>query len=99
MLTTVRSTIDRELTNLREIRFRDSASSARSLVIETQGLTKRYGHITAVADLSLRVRKGEGPGAFSGPYVSGMQAMLVLLGYLVLFLGIPFLLLRRRDIA
>jgi ABC-type transport system involved in multi-copper enzyme maturation permease subunit len=43
--------------------------------------------------------QGEGPGAFSGPYVSGTQAMLVLLGYLVLFLGVPFLLFRRRDIA
>lgn len=43
--------------------------------------------------------QGDGPGAFSGPYVSGTQAMLVLLGYLVLFLGIPCLLLRRRDVA
>jgi len=42
---------------------------------------------------------GDGPGAFSGPYVSGTQAMLVLLGYLVLFLRIPYLLLHRRDIA
>lgn len=43
--------------------------------------------------------QGDGPGAFSGPYVSGTQAMLVLLGYLVLFLGIPYLLLRRRDVT
>ncbi len=43
--------------------------------------------------------EGEGPGAFAGPYVSGTQAMLVLLGYLVLFLGIPYLLLRRRDVT
>lgn len=43
--------------------------------------------------------QGGGPGAFSGPYVSGTQAIFVLLGYLVLFLGIPYLLLRRRDIA
>ena len=41
----------------------------------------------------------QGPGSFAGPYVSGTQAMLVLLGYLVLFLGIPYLLFRRRDIA
>src|SRR5665811_1956007 len=28
-------------------------------VVATRGLTKRYGHVTAVADLGLEVRKGE----------------------------------------
>lgn len=41
----------------------------------------------------------DGPGAFNGPYVSGMHALLVLLAYLVVFAGVSALLLRRRDVA
>jgi ABC-2 type transport system ATP-binding protein len=78
MAATVQSTTDRELTNLRDIRFRDSASTARSLVIETDGLTKRYGHITAVDDLTLRVRKGEVYG-FLGPNGAGKTTTLRML--------------------
>jgi ABC-2 type transport system permease protein len=40
-----------------------------------------------------------GPGSFSGPYVSGTQAALVLGLYLVVFAGLSAWLLRRRDIA
>lgn len=39
-----------------------------------------------------------GPGAFSGPFVSGTQAMIVLVAYLAAFFGISGWLLRRRDI-
>jgi ABC-type transport system involved in multi-copper enzyme maturation permease subunit len=41
----------------------------------------------------------DGPGAFNGPYVSGMQATAVLVLYLVAFTGLSAWLLRRRDIA
>ncbi|MNC95781.1 hypothetical protein D3C83_129800 [compost metagenome] len=41
----------------------------------------------------------DGPGAFSGPYVSATQATLVLLAYLAVFLGGSLWLLRRRDVA
>ena len=40
-----------------------------------------------------------GPGAFSGPYVGGGQALLVLLGYITGFLLISGFLLRRRDVT
>jgi ABC-2 type transport system permease protein len=41
----------------------------------------------------------DGPGAFAGPYVGGLQAGLVLAFYLVAFTGVSAWLLRRRDIA
>lgn len=41
----------------------------------------------------------DGPGAFSGPFVSGGQAIVVLVVYLVGFTGLSAWLLRRRDIA
>jgi hypothetical protein len=40
-----------------------------------------------------------GPGAYSGPWVDGAQAVLVLAVYLVAFLGLSAYLLRRRDIS
>lgn len=41
----------------------------------------------------------DGPGTFSGPFVSGTQATMMLAMYLVVFLGLSAWLLRRRDIA
>jgi ABC-type transport system involved in multi-copper enzyme maturation permease subunit len=41
----------------------------------------------------------DGPGAFSGPYVGGLQATAVLMVYLMAFTGLSAWLLRRRDIA
>jgi ABC-2 type transport system permease protein len=41
----------------------------------------------------------DGPGAFSGPYVGGEQALIVLSVYLAAFLGVSGLLLRRRDVT
>ena len=41
----------------------------------------------------------DGPGAFSGPYVGGEQALIVLSVYLAAFLVVSGLLLRRRDVT
>jgi ABC-2 type transport system permease protein len=40
-----------------------------------------------------------GPGSFSGPFVSGGQAIAVLAVYTAVFLGASALLLRRRDVV
>lgn len=40
-----------------------------------------------------------GPGSFSGPFVSGVQALLVLTSYLVVLLVASGWLLRRRDVV
>jgi ABC-2 type transport system permease protein len=40
-----------------------------------------------------------GPGSFSGPFVSGGQALLVLAAYAILFVISSGWLLRRRDVA
>jgi ABC-type transport system involved in multi-copper enzyme maturation permease subunit len=40
-----------------------------------------------------------GPGAFSGPYVGGTQAFIVLAGYVAAFIGLSGFLLRRRDVT
>ena len=40
-----------------------------------------------------------GPGAFSGPYVGGGQALVVLIGYVAAFLLVAGSLLRRRDVT
>jgi ABC-2 type transport system permease protein len=40
-----------------------------------------------------------GPGAFGGPYISGSAALLTLVVYLAVFLGVSGVILRRRDVA
>jgi hypothetical protein len=40
-----------------------------------------------------------GPGSFSGPFVSGGQALLVLASYLVVLVAGSCWLLRRRDVV
>jgi ABC-2 type transport system permease protein len=40
-----------------------------------------------------------GPGSFSGPFVAGGQALLVLVAYLAAFIAVAGWLLRRRDVA
>jgi ABC-type transport system involved in multi-copper enzyme maturation permease subunit len=42
---------------------------------------------------------GNGPGAFSGPFVDGGQALVVLVGYLAGFVLVAAALLRRRDVT
>jgi ABC-type transport system involved in multi-copper enzyme maturation permease subunit len=56
-----------------------------------------YSLVRAVAGASSEGR--DGPGAFSGPYVSGAQALAVLAAYLVAFIGLSLWLFRRRDVA
>lgn len=41
----------------------------------------------------------EGPGAFAGPFVSGSQALVVMIAYVVVFLGVSAWLLDRRDVV
>jgi ABC-2 type transport system permease protein len=49
--------------------------------------------------LSVEEVAGNGPGAFSGPYVATGQAVVVLVLYMTAFLGVSALLLRRRDVT
>jgi ABC-2 type transport system permease protein len=42
---------------------------------------------------------GNGPGSFSGPFVGGWQALLVLISYGAIFLAVSGWLLRRRDVS
>jgi ABC-2 type transport system ATP-binding protein len=56
----------------------DALSGVLPWVIETSGLTKRYGSITAVDDLQLRVRPGEVYG-FLGPNGAGKTTTLRML--------------------
>jgi ABC-2 type transport system permease protein len=49
--------------------------------------------------LSVSEAAGNGPGAFSGPYVATGQALLVLVAYMAAFLALSGLLLRRRDVT
>jgi ABC-2 type transport system permease protein len=49
--------------------------------------------------LSVSEAAGNGPGSFSGPYVATGQALLVLVAYMMAFLALSGLLLRRRDVT
>lgn len=49
--------------------------------------------------LSTADAAGNGPGAFSGPFVDGGQALLVLTSYIGAFLVVSAWLLRSRDVA
>lgn len=60
-------------------------SSAYSLVVELGTAPD------AMAD--------RGPGSFSGPFVDGMQALLVLSAYIVIFTLVSGFALQRRDVA
>ena len=53
-------------------------TQASELVLETQGLTKRYGGVVAVHDLTMRVRRGEVYG-FLGPNGAGKTTTLRML--------------------
>ncbi len=55
-------------------------------LVETRGLTKRYGSITAVEEIDLTVRRGEVYG-FLGPNGAGKTTTL------------RMLLMRRRDVT
>lgn len=55
--------------------------------------------LVRAAGLSLGGDANNGPGSFSGPFVSGMHAFAVLALYLVVFVTVSAVLLRRRDVA
>lgn len=55
--------------------------------------------LAAVVGASRDSVSDNGPGGFSGPYVSGTQAVLVLGAYMLIFLGIAAFALRKRDVA
>ncbi|HYI25629.1 MAG TPA: ABC transporter permease [Thermomicrobiales bacterium] len=58
-----------------------------------------YSLIQAVSGEVENIGGNNGPGSFSGPYVSGTQATIVLLLYLAVFLGGSLILMRKRDVA
>jgi ABC-type transport system involved in multi-copper enzyme maturation permease subunit len=77
--------------------FADQVSVLEPLVkffvrANAYSLVKGLG--VSVADIA-----SDGPGAFSGPYVAGEQALLVLTAYIAVFVLVSGLLLRRRDVT
>lgn len=59
----------------------------------------RTNSYSIVASLGSPASNESGPGGFMGTVVSGTQSFLVLAGYLVLFLTVAALLVRRRDVV
>lgn len=55
--------------------------------------------LAAVVGASAEAAAGNGPGSFSGPFVSGTRAVAILAAYAAAFLGLSALLLRRRDVV
>jgi ABC-2 type transport system permease protein len=55
--------------------------------------------LAAVLGVSAEDVADRGPGSFSGPFVGGTQAVLVLASYLVILLAASGWLLRRRDVV
>lgn len=53
----------------------------------------------AAAGPSADTARDNGPGSFSGPYVDGTQALLVLALELAVFVAIAAALLRRQDVS
>ena len=74
----------------------DTVDSLRP-VIEVLLRANGYSLIAAIGASTENAREN-GPGSFSGPYVSGTQAILVLALELAVFVAITATLLRRRDV-
>jgi len=55
--------------------------------------------LTATVGVSRQEVSDMGPGSFSGPFVGGGQALLVLGVYGLVFLGVSAFFLRRRDVT
>jgi ABC-type transport system involved in multi-copper enzyme maturation permease subunit len=55
--------------------------------------------LVARLGVSSDVVADNGPGSFSGPFVDGSQALLVLASYALVFLAVSGWLLRRRDVT
>jgi ABC-2 type transport system permease protein len=79
-----------------------SALAGEVSVLDTlvQFFLRANGYSLAAAlGVSAAEVSDRGPGSFSGPFVSGGQALLVLAVYLVVFVAGSGWLLRRRDVA
>jgi len=69
------------------------------LATASKGLLRTNGY-SLISALGVTISGGgEGPGAFSGDTVSGMQASIVLAVYIVLFISVAASLIRLRDVA
>ncbi|MHB1391066.1 MAG: ABC transporter permease [Thermoleophilia bacterium] len=59
----------------------------------------RTNSYSFIASLGVSIQGEAGPGGFSGTLVSGTQAFLFLGGYVILFIGVSAILIKRRDVA
>jgi ABC-type transport system involved in multi-copper enzyme maturation permease subunit len=73
-------------------------SSIRVLHDLAQGFLRTNGY-SLIAPLRHGLAEVEGPGAFSGPFVDPLQALLVITSYVIVLVGISALILRRRDVT
>lgn len=75
----------------------DQISLVQPLV---EGLLRANGYsLAATLGVSTAATQENGPGMFSGPFVSGLQATLAMAAYLIAFVAITVGLIRRRDLA
>jgi ABC-2 type transport system permease protein len=75
-----------------------SQVSVLDRVVEFFLRANAYSLVTGLGVLADDVAEN-GPGSFSGPFVDGAQALLVLASYIVAFLVVSGWLLRRRDVS
>ncbi|MCO5177373.1 MAG: ABC transporter permease subunit [Thermomicrobiales bacterium] len=61
--------------------------------------TNAYSLIKPLGAASADGASSGGPGAFDGPFVSTTQALIMLAVYVVVFVGVSAVALRRRDVA
>lgn len=59
----------------------------------------RTGGYSLLNAMGVSIPGEAGPGGFSGPFLSGTAAALILAGYIILFAGVSALLIRWRDVA
>jgi ABC-2 type transport system permease protein len=60
--------------------------------------TNAYSLVQSLGNVR-EIARDNGPGAFDGPYVSGGQALAVLIGYLIGLSAVSALLVRYRDVG
>jgi ABC-2 type transport system permease protein len=70
----------------------DLLASASKVLLRTNGYS-------LIAGLGASITGGEGPSGFTGDTVSVLQASIVLGIYVVLFIGVAAVIVRRRDVA
>ena len=77
--------------------FFDGISTLEPLL---NGLIRTNGYSLMAPLGNIReIARDNGPGSFSGPYVGGWQALIVLVAYLSLFTGVSAAIFRRRDVG